>query len=93
MTATRRAVLVTVCTPHGDADVAVAADLPVFQLLPSLIAAANGVVPVTEVERARWQLLAEDGRLLAPRATLAAAGVADGERLRIVSATTQGVKA
>jgi hypothetical protein len=88
MTTSRRAILLTVRTSRGDTDVAVAADLPVFQLLPSLISATGGDPTGTSADHARWQLLGEDGRLLSPRSTLAASDVLDGERLQIVSAKT-----
>jgi hypothetical protein len=92
VTSSRRSILVTVRAPRGETDLAVAADLPVFQLLPALIAATGGEAAMSSVDSARWQLLGEDGRLLAPRSTLAASDVVDGERLQILSTKTTGAQ-
>ena len=88
MSTGRRAVLVTVRRADDAVDFAIAADVPVFQLISSLLHALSGEASAEPVDRARWRLLGEDGRLLAPRSTLSDARVVDGERLELVDDMT-----
>jgi hypothetical protein len=81
----RSILLVTVVGPGGQQDVAMAADVPVFRLMPALAALVGGGQGNWEASAAaRWHLRAGD-RICAPSRTLAEAGVADGNELHVAS--------
>jgi hypothetical protein len=85
-----RALLVSVTGARTTVDVCVDADVPVFQLLPTLLELVEPERAAGNAGHARWRLLDGEGRLVPPRATLAAAGVLDGQDLRIVTEGSGG---
>jgi uncharacterized ubiquitin-like protein YukD len=79
----RVAVLVTVHGPQASEDMALAADVPVSQLIPPLTSLVGGRGGQwTASSGARWHLLLHD-KVLPPTRSLADSGVTDGDELHV----------
>ena len=77
----RRVRLLTIAGGGATADVAVAADVPVADLLPTLVELVGGCKPAPS--ELHWELHTPDGAVLRPAASLHDQDVQDGEVLHL----------
>lgn len=85
----RRVLMVTVLGEGRRRDLVVAADVPVFQLVPALVAELGFDAAATPADQARWHVRTST-QVLPPSVSLATAGIEDGATLTLSRGSAAG---